>query len=269
MGSPENYYGVFGLTRGLTTTGTTTTTHHEHDVRRRRHRLAHRRRRPRPGPGRRPPARSRPRSRPNNTIYVRTNTNSATHQFGTFGFTTGGSPPLPSPAANQSLSIVGLEVRLTDAFVSAACASSNDPGGPELEQRDDLVHPGRDAQPRDEHHDRRLHAAGLRTAPRPRRRGAAAHLGPQPTSPTPTSRLRVTASRAARTAGDHLNVDHAPGPRLLPHVHDDHHDHHDHHDDADRGRRTCRVRAPPARSASPTATTPTAWPSTRAASGRR
>ena len=61
----------------------------------------------------------------NDNVYLRTSTNGTTHQWGTFGLTSGGSPLIPSPGSGQSLSIVGMEVRLSDAFVSAACANSN------------------------------------------------------------------------------------------------------------------------------------------------
>jgi Flp pilus assembly protein TadG len=59
----------------------------------------------------------------NNNIYATENTNGQAQQWSTFGLLSGGSA-IPSPAANQVLTIRGIEIRLSDAFVSAACASS-------------------------------------------------------------------------------------------------------------------------------------------------
>ena len=122
MGSPENYYGVFGLTRGLTSsvtqlvTNTTTATGDTGWI----------------VPTATPAGTWTASSgtvvasvASNNNVYLRTSTNGATHDWTTFGLTTGGSPLIPSPGSGQSLSIVGMEVRLSDAFVSAACANSN------------------------------------------------------------------------------------------------------------------------------------------------
>ena len=122
MGSPENYYGVFGLTRGLTsttdvTTFSTTTPSQNTGLGR--------------PDDRGPPAQPWTFSggtlvnsvQSDNNVYARTNTNNATQQWGTYGFQSGGSA-IPNPGAGQVLTIVGLEVKITDAFVSAACANS-------------------------------------------------------------------------------------------------------------------------------------------------
>jgi len=121
MGSPENYYGVFGLTRGLTTTGTTTSTNTTSVL---------------GNTGLKIPTASVSGTwtsssgtipvavATDDTKYLQTSTASAQHQLNTWGLTTGGAPLLPNPAANQSLSIVGLEVNLTDTFLSATCANS-------------------------------------------------------------------------------------------------------------------------------------------------
>ena len=119
MGSPENYYGVFGLTRGLTTTGTVTTAPVFGDT----------------GAFKAPttaPAGTWTASTgtipaailADDTKYVTTTTASATHNFGTFGLLSGGSA-IPSPGSGQTLTIIGLEAQLTDTFLSAACANSN------------------------------------------------------------------------------------------------------------------------------------------------
>ncbi|MCY7298831.1 MAG: hypothetical protein LH616_06435, partial [Ilumatobacteraceae bacterium] len=115
MGSPENYYGVFGMTRGLATARTVTTTNTTSATNDTGWRV------PTQAPtgtwttssGAKPDAVSS-----DNTTYIRTSTNAATQQFGTFGLT------IPNPGGNQSLSIVGIQVLLTDAFVSATCANS-------------------------------------------------------------------------------------------------------------------------------------------------
>jgi hypothetical protein len=120
MGSPENYYGVFGLTRGLTTTGTVVTTNHTWP----------------PGTSANsgfllpttsvgPPTWTVSGAgtlvnavRTNDTIYAQTSTNLAQQQWGNFNL-------LGGLAGNQNVKTVnGLEVRLTDAYLSAACANS-------------------------------------------------------------------------------------------------------------------------------------------------
>jgi hypothetical protein len=129
MGSPENYYGVFGLTRGLTITEDVVV----------------------------PPQTTRswtcgsgatwnassgctgavPEDSitgswtatagtlddvllSNNNRYARTTTNGATHQWGDFSAQSG----IPNPSGAEVLTIVGLQVRLSDAFINSTCASA-------------------------------------------------------------------------------------------------------------------------------------------------
>lgn len=56
----------------------------------------------------------------NNNVHARTATDGAAQSWSTFGLLSG----IPSPGANQALSIIGLEVRLTDAFADVAACSS-------------------------------------------------------------------------------------------------------------------------------------------------
>ncbi|MEO8229558.1 MAG: pilus assembly protein TadG-related protein [Chloroflexota bacterium] len=121
MGSPENYYGVFGLTRGLTSTTDVVTWNTTNAL----------------GDSGFKTDTAVPAGTPwttssgtliasvqtNNNAYARTSTNNATQQWGTYGFLSGGAA-IPSPGAGQVLTIVGLEVRLQDAFVSAACTNT-------------------------------------------------------------------------------------------------------------------------------------------------
>ncbi len=130
MGSPENYYGVFGLTRGLTVT-------QEVEI---------------------PPQTTRdwtcssgatwnassgcagvtPEDSitgswtasagslddavlDNNNRYARTSTNNATHQWGDLNAQSG----IPTPSGAEVLTIVGIQVRLTDAFINSSCASAH------------------------------------------------------------------------------------------------------------------------------------------------
>ena len=58
-----------------------------------------------------------------NNIYATENTNGERQQWTTFGLLSGGSA-IPTPGTGQVLTIAGLEVRLTDAFVSASCSNS-------------------------------------------------------------------------------------------------------------------------------------------------
>ncbi len=60
----------------------------------------------------------------NDNTYAQTSTNDFVQQWNNFDLTTGGNPAIPSPGGNQALSIVGLEVRLSDTFLSANCANS-------------------------------------------------------------------------------------------------------------------------------------------------
>ena len=59
----------------------------------------------------------------NNDVWARESTNGERQQWSTFGFL-GGTTPMPTPGTNQSLKIKSIEIRLTDAYVSATCAST-------------------------------------------------------------------------------------------------------------------------------------------------
>ena len=121
MGSPQNYYGVGVLRVPVTTTSTSTDSDHETDWRV-------------PANVTCPTTPSNhcqwtatsgtlPETvRTNDNIYAQTATNGRVHQWINFGLT--GSGQLPSPAADQTLTITGIQVRLSDAFVTAACANS-------------------------------------------------------------------------------------------------------------------------------------------------
>ncbi len=121
MGSPENYYGVFGLTRGLTSSTTTlvsntvTTTG---DTGWKTDTAV-----PAGTPWTASSGTLIASLQANNNVYARTGTNATTQQWGTFAFLTGGSA-IPNPGGGQVLTIKGLEVRISDAFISAACANS-------------------------------------------------------------------------------------------------------------------------------------------------
>jgi Flp pilus assembly protein TadG len=58
------------------------------------------------------------------SVYAHENTNGQQQRWGTFGLATTGSSPIPFPAANQSVTIDGLVVRLTDTRVSVSCSNS-------------------------------------------------------------------------------------------------------------------------------------------------
>lgn len=130
MGSPENYYGVFGMTRGLTSTAEVAV----------------------------PPETTRNYScgsgaswsassgcianvpsnsvsgtwtsssgsldavlSSNNNRYARTSTNGAQSVWGDFDAQSG----MPNPTGAEVLSIVGIQVRLTDAYINSTCASAH------------------------------------------------------------------------------------------------------------------------------------------------
>ena len=60
----------------------------------------------------------------NDNTYLRTSTTNAVATFNTFGLLSGGGA-IPTPAGNQALTIQGIEVRLSDTWVSAACTNLN------------------------------------------------------------------------------------------------------------------------------------------------
>ncbi len=122
MGSPENYYGVFGLTRGLTSTDQVTTTNTTTA----------------PGdsgwgkvdttaPGTANWTASSGTLinsvNSNNNIYARTSTNNSAQQWSGFGLLSGGTA-IPTAGVGQTLTIVGLQVRLTDTWMASACAGT-------------------------------------------------------------------------------------------------------------------------------------------------
>ena len=144
MGSPENYYGVFGMTRGLTKTaevdetdvGWSCTTASTSD-----------------DEGYWPPPAGTPISNgctarlpntssggswsassgttsnsltSNNDSYAQTdlNGNEDAHTWQVTGSTNGLQAGIPNPAPGDTLAIVGLQVRLQDAFISAACTGA-------------------------------------------------------------------------------------------------------------------------------------------------
>ena len=128
MGSPDNYYGVGYYVEPVTTTTTHTSTSHASDD----SGLVG-------GPTGVP-------STPvnggtwttvgnggtiqnaltgNNNVYAVSSTDLAQQQWISLGLATGsGSSPIPNPAANQVLTVTGLEVRLDDAFLSGSCNGS-------------------------------------------------------------------------------------------------------------------------------------------------
>ena len=115
MGSPENYYGNFGLTRGLTSSTTSIQIVHSSssgasgwDL----ETVA-------PTPTWTASSGTLVNSvRTNDNIYAQTTTANAVQQWSTFGLDSG-------LAANQTITAInGIEVRLSDTFLSAACASS-------------------------------------------------------------------------------------------------------------------------------------------------
>ena len=171
MGSPENYYGVFGLTRGLTSTQDVTVTN------------------PQDNPGwscgsgntwnagngcaARFPTTSTSVSPAgtwtvnptgsgdtlanslgsNNNVYARashTSSQAATSIWGGFGAQSG----MPTPGAGESLVITGLQVRLSDAFINSTCSGSHFRRRALLEQRVDLVNRGEHADQRSPHDDK-------------------------------------------------------------------------------------------------------------------
>lgn len=129
MGSPENYYGVFGPVRNATMT--TTTTPPPTDVV-----GANTAAGPRvatntftgaswlpAAPGLTTAVNS------DNTTYANTTVANAVQQWGNFGLATAAAPgsPIPNPVATNpttSVAITGIVVNLDDTFLSAACAGS-------------------------------------------------------------------------------------------------------------------------------------------------
>lgn len=124
MGSPENYYGVFGLTRGLTTSKTVTSTSTSSGTGNSGNLTATT---PTTTPGGANPANSWSATSGTslstavstaNSVYASSTTNNSTLDYGGFNL-------LGGLAANQSATAVtGLQVLLNAASVSATCANS-------------------------------------------------------------------------------------------------------------------------------------------------
>ena len=124
MGSPENYYGVFGLTRGLTTSQTVTNTVNTPSSTSSGNKTATT---PTTSPGGANPANSWSATSGGNlstavstanSVYASSTTNNSTLDFGGFAL-------LGGLAANQSVTnVTGLQVLINAASVSATCANS-------------------------------------------------------------------------------------------------------------------------------------------------
>ena len=139
MGSPENYYGVFGPVRNATMSTTTLVANPPTNT------YASGTAGPSvatTSPGTAtwtvtPVASPTPKTlaeavataeSTNPIYYAQTNTNGAQQQWGGFGFLSGGSPPIPAPVTTgnptTTIDIVGLQVVLTDARISADCTGN-------------------------------------------------------------------------------------------------------------------------------------------------
>ncbi len=130
MGSPENYYGVFGLTRGLTSTEDVTVTSNQTT---RGWTCGTAAAWPASGCAGRVPTTAPAGSNwtatsgtlatalgSNNDAYARTTVTDAQQQWSGFSAQSG----MPTPAAGETLAIAGLQVRLSDAFINSTCASA-------------------------------------------------------------------------------------------------------------------------------------------------
>ena len=137
MGSPENYYGNFGLTRGLTSTSTSIQIVHNSSSADSGWALET----AAPTPTWTASSGTLVNSvTVNDNIYAQTTTASANQQWSTFGLTSG-------LAANQTVTAInGIEVRLSDTFLVGRVREQLRQGQPVLEQRhelDDDDHPDR------------------------------------------------------------------------------------------------------------------------------
>ncbi len=144
-----------------------------------------------------------------NNIYATENTNGEKQQFSTFGLLSGGSA-IPTPGTGQVLTIAGLEVRLTDAFVSVSCSNSTIGVQTVMGRRHDLVDGRRDPEPRHEHPQRRLHAGQQHDHQRVGR----PHLEPQRLQRHQLPRP-ADGQQGLRHLGHHARPRHARGPRLV------------------------------------------------------
>ncbi len=123
MGSPQNYYGVGFLREGIETTSTSTSSQDGDTGWNRVATTA-------PSGGQWVNSTGTGYTivsvvRNTGNGYAYATTNGEQQRWGTFGLaTTLGTSPIPYPAANQSVTIQGLEVRLQNAFLSASCSNS-------------------------------------------------------------------------------------------------------------------------------------------------
>ncbi|MEA2653169.1 MAG: hypothetical protein QOI37_396 [Chloroflexota bacterium] len=129
MGSPENYYGVFGNVRNATMTTTTTQPPSDSTGAN----TAAGPRLPTTSPGTAnwtttPSGTLVAAVTTQDTTYARTSTAALGQQWGTFGLATAvAGSPIPNPVVTNpttSINITGITVSLDDIFLSAACASS-------------------------------------------------------------------------------------------------------------------------------------------------
>jgi hypothetical protein len=132
MGSPENYYGVFGLTRGLTSTQDVTVTSNQTTTdwscgsgSSWNASTGCAGRVPTTAPaGSNWTATSGTMANvlnANDNAYARTTTNNAQQQWSGFDAQSG----MPNPGAGETLDIVGLQVRLSDAFLNSTCSGAH------------------------------------------------------------------------------------------------------------------------------------------------
>ncbi len=118
MGSPQNYYGV-GFFQGVNP-ATSTTVHADRDSDWQVATNA-----PSGGQWDRNSGSITSAVESENSAYAFETTNGHRQAWGTFGLATAaGSSPITNPAANQTVTIQGIEVRLTNTSLSAACANS-------------------------------------------------------------------------------------------------------------------------------------------------
>ncbi len=124
MGSPQNYYGV-GFYEGLVTHTSVATGHTSCDAPSWDGTCTGNLATAAPSGGQWTPTSGSIQAsvNSNNNVYATENTNGEKQQLSTFGLLSGGSA-IPTPGTGQALTINGIEVRLSDAFLSANCSNS-------------------------------------------------------------------------------------------------------------------------------------------------
>ena len=124
MGSPQNYYGV-GFYEGLVSHTSVATGHTSCDAPSWDPACAGNLATAAPSGGQWTPTSGTIQAsvNSNNNVYATENTNGEKQQLSTFGLLSGGSA-IPTPGTGQVLTINGIEVRLSDAFLSASCSNS-------------------------------------------------------------------------------------------------------------------------------------------------